>query len=793
MKDVSSFLQKGIFYLFILLFLLTPLVFYPFTKYFPFPWFIFNVDPFTYELFEYNKMYLVYGIAIGVGTLWAARCVAEGRVIFRRTFPDYALALFLLSQVLSTIYSIDQHTSIWGYYSRFHGGLLSTISYLLLYWAFVSNLFEKKFAHSMLITSIISATLVSIYGVAQHFGVDAEFWVQNVRARVFSSLGQPNWLAAYLVAVFPIAFSYFLYERRTVHKSFYFISCCSIFLSVIYTGSRSGLLALVIGMVIYAVLVYTKRLHESKHRVYSTVVSLALAGLVVGAYLVIYNKYSNYALTCSLVLLGLSFALLIYVYSSIGRWWVVAMSCVLLIFGFVYLSPEAFRLGSAGVAQNTAVQETVPLEAGGTETGRIRFIVWGGAVEIFKRFPVLGSGVESFAYAFYQNRPLELLNTTEWDFLYNKAHNEYLNFLATTGVFGLGIYVMYILFFLFFALKFYVSYKHLSFVKHDESLIQSKHSKKSKTSGADVEDENYAMLISIGILCGFITILVTNFFGFSVVVVALYFFLFSALLAVLASHERGSFLYKQIIGRVMRLGDRRYEIPSSVRSVSYVLIGFLFLFMMSKLISFWLADIAFSKGRSLNRQAQIGQAQKQFLEAIALRDDEPFYYSELGWTQSNMVYALMKQNDASVAAELVPIAEENSRRAVEMSPQNINYWKKLADTYYNLTFFDNELYKEKLLQTSDRTQTLAPTDVSTLLTLAIYYEEMGKLDTAQQMLERSTEWKPDFADGWYRLGNVHYQKYKTLQSELDKNIAEECRYKATQLQPAKEEFKRAYE
>ncbi|MDO8734650.1 MAG: O-antigen ligase family protein, partial [Elusimicrobiota bacterium] len=41
------------------------------------------------------------------------------------------------------------------------------------------------------------------------------------------------------------------------------------------------------------------------------------------------------------------------------------------------------------------------LENGGTESGQIRLIVWKGALEVFKHYPIFGSGVETFAYSYY--------------------------------------------------------------------------------------------------------------------------------------------------------------------------------------------------------------------------------------------------------------------------------------------------------------------------------------------------------------------------------------------------------
>src|SRR3989344_301962 len=65
------------------------------------------------------------------------------QVIFKRTILDIPIFLFLLSQIISTVISLDPYVSLWGYYSRWNGGLLSIITYIFLFYAFISN-----FAHS---------------------------------------------------------------------------------------------------------------------------------------------------------------------------------------------------------------------------------------------------------------------------------------------------------------------------------------------------------------------------------------------------------------------------------------------------------------------------------------------------------------------------------------------------------------------------------------------------------------------------------------------------------------------
>ena len=94
--------------------------------------------------------------------------VASGRFKVQRTVLDIPIVLFL-SQIISTIISIDPHVSIWGYYSRFNGGLLSIIDYIFLYYAFASNLYEIKYVKRVLKVSLVSAFLVALWGPSFSF------------------------------------------------------------------------------------------------------------------------------------------------------------------------------------------------------------------------------------------------------------------------------------------------------------------------------------------------------------------------------------------------------------------------------------------------------------------------------------------------------------------------------------------------------------------------------------------------------------------------------------------------
>lgn len=398
-----NFSQKIIEWGFYLLFFLVPL------------WFWAG----SHELFEYNKMMLTYSLTIIIAAAWFIKGVKN----FRRTPLDIPLGLYLISHILSTIFSLDPHVSFWGYYSRFHEGLLATISYIILYYAAVSNL-NRSSVHRILLISLSSGALVSLYGALEHFGAspsclfitgkfNVDCWVQDVKNRVFATLGQPNWMAAYLDVLILISFG-FLQQAKKGSSFFRLLLLPALFLVALYfTKSRSGFVGLAAG-----------------------VAALGLFSLKIS------QKIKITICTVALVV------------AAVAGWtWFARLPVT-----------------------NTGI----------SESGVIRKPVWQGAVKVWQRYPILGSGVETFAYAYYQDRPIEHNMLSEWDFLYNKAHNEFLNILATTGTVGMVAYLFLI------AMVFWLMRKNPSF------------------------------------LGAYISILVTNFFGFSVVIIGLYFFLIPA-------------------------------------------------------------------------------------------------------------------------------------------------------------------------------------------------------------------------------------------------------------------------
>jgi len=98
------------------------------------------LTPYNYELFEFNKTLFLYTMTVAISAAWLIRSVWTRSLTIPLTPLTIPLMAFFATQLVATLLSIDPYQSIWGYYGRFHGGLLSILSYIVLYFAFVSTI-----------------------------------------------------------------------------------------------------------------------------------------------------------------------------------------------------------------------------------------------------------------------------------------------------------------------------------------------------------------------------------------------------------------------------------------------------------------------------------------------------------------------------------------------------------------------------------------------------------------------------------------------------------------------------
>ena len=751
--DISSWCTRIIRTGFYLLFFLVPLL----------------LTPWNYELFEFNKMVAVYGLTTIIVGAWIVKMISEKEIRITRTPLDIPIVLFVSSQFVSSLFSIDPHVSWFGYYSRFNGGMWSVISYVLLYYAFVNNMPKASegqsikasklknqnvdtLTHADTLTHLLhiilaSGFLVAFYGVLERVGIDKHLWVQDVQSRVFSTLGQPNWLGAYLVVLIFIAIGFALKESRVRSQEYrvksilspsfllYFVLCTLYFLTLLFTRSRSGLLAFAVADVVFwGLLLYADK--TSKTRLHLVARSS-------------YQPKTNSTILLPFFLLHFSFFLIVFFNGS-----------------YVSQIDKYFTLqGLSDRFTHKEIQSPAPvatpsgtlLEVGGTESGKIRKFVWQGAINAWrgswKNF-LIGTGTETYAFAFYQYRPAGHNLTSEWDFLYNKAHNEYLNYLATTGIFGLGSYFLLVGGFVVWFVRTQISNLN------DQQGV--KISKWSLSSGFWV--------LNIALFASWLSILVTNFFGFSVVVMQIFFFLIPAFLFTMTDddHKRKEFI-------------KQLSFPEPYRKIASIVFVGISLILIYRIFSYWQADTLFASGYRLSRAGAYEKAQSLFSQAIQRNHNEPMYHDELGTVLAGLSIQALDAQEATNGATRAKLALEESDKALLISPRNVNFWKSRTKIFYALSQFDPS-FLDASIKALEQARTLSPNDPKIYYNLAVLEGQLTNYDKAVDYLLTAKALKPNYRDVYFAL-SVFYKEMK--KPDLAKTVLQEY---LTNVDPTDSEF-----
>ena len=292
-------------------------------------------------------------------------------------------ALFFLSYFLATIFSVSPYTSFWGHYWR-QQGLFTYLHYFLFFllvglnYNFTQDKKQKRFLAVILISSFI----VCLYGIAQYLGMDWHKWKDSLMLqRINSTLGQPNFLGAYLVLVIPLSV-FALYKL----KNYY--------------------IRLIIGVILFL------------------------------QFLVLFLTYSRSAwigimLAC---LLGLGYFLYFKQYKKILVIFVIfIIICCSLFFIVLFSKKIDYKLGG-GLSLNNRLLSFFSLEIG---SNKLRLDNYKLAMSLIGSKPIFGYGPETMWLWFPQHYNKEISVHEKVNTHFDRTHNEILDIIIFTGFIGL--------------------------------------------------------------------------------------------------------------------------------------------------------------------------------------------------------------------------------------------------------------------------------------------------------------------------------------------------------------------
>lgn len=595
--------------------------------------------------------------------LWTAASFHKEVVVFKWNTVLWMHLAILGATLLSFFYSNSPFSSFWGNYNIPTDSVLSFIIYFLYAFILTQVFTDAQKIKQLTYTLLASIFALSVYGIVQHFGYDPVDWWGYSQMH----------LNAY----------------GTIGQSVGFATIIGCLLPLMTTHlllqQKTG--RFIITAVILSVM--TLGMMYSGSRTPVTLALLAILGLTI----IYFFKSGDGARLKKLVTVVLALGLTQIIYYSESN------------------SALAQKLQSD--ALNTGVSE--------------RMQVWQGAYEIWKKYPVLGSGPETFALE------LKLVNTKDfntnqnWGLYWHKAHNHIIHYLATVGVVGLLVHLI---------LAFWV-FAQLIIILKTKNLKES------------------------------------DWFRFSYLIG--YAFIF------LANLTAFNFIFTQFLMMIFPVIDRLYvgkksewqmACPKGLNIVNMVLIFVLVTSFGNELFKFWNADRHFTLSRrSLEMFNNMKEALDEIDMAIAIKPNDCRFYLRKASLLNNIFKYQMNVQAEFNHDEALRMIDDLTREAITCEPGSPESW------LYRGKLF-SELYEVRLETTIDRAEQsfkegakLAPVNPTYPYQLGALYMRSGRVGDGLAEMYKALRLKEDYLPAYSQLFDYYYQtnnvtEVKRLMKEL---------------------------
>ncbi|MEW5705293.1 MAG: O-antigen ligase family protein [Actinomycetota bacterium] len=208
----------------------------------------------TYDQFDIAKILSLRILTLIIVVFWSLKMLSQKKHQIRWSKLDFFVLAFLVLGFISTITSIHIPTSIHGKYKRFEG-LLTFLNYGILYFLALQTFTSFSRLSKLSKTLTIAGGVVAFYGVLQYVGVDIFSWatLPFEERRSFSTFGNPDLLAGFIVILVPIALAEFLKARKVESSiltgAIFFIS----FVCLLTAFTRGAWIGALVALITFAI------------------------------------------------------------------------------------------------------------------------------------------------------------------------------------------------------------------------------------------------------------------------------------------------------------------------------------------------------------------------------------------------------------------------------------------------------------------------------------------------------------------------------------------------------------
>lgn len=687
------------------------------------------------------KWTLILILVLTAVCTWVIKIVKQRKFTLFKSSLNLPILAFLLIALINTIYSVNSYLSFSGLYKFYFTGFISLLCYVLLYFLVVNNI-DKKELELMITLILISSSIVALYGICQYWGWDFILWKHSSQRRVWSTLGNPNFLGAYLAMVIPLILSR-LIQRLTptpLQKAVR-LSQINPRLNTL-TFSRKQETNRTTPVKVWG---FTKSFH-----LLPAIFYLMLFILNFFCLLFTYSRASWVAHLGSLIF----FLLLMRKDIFLGnrKWWLFLglffVGFVLIFFSVKINQERTFPRIISRISSIVNFQE---------KDIASRISGWKTALGIIRKHPFLGTGLDTFSLNFRQYMASDYEDLSGKLTQPGYAHNEFLQIATTQGLIGIGIYLWLLI------TLFKKGIELLRVVSSNLQIPNSKLSHKAQTGNVSVfaSLKEQRLLIG-GLLTSCIAILIQNQFSFSILTTRLYFWLFIAFIVVMEKEIRGL--------KVVAFKGNKRQIWQLLRYIFFLLIGIVITFLMLFAIWRYQADKHFRKGIIFTENKFYDGAIVEYEKALKLNPRESLYLMNLGKGYYNKSFQLSTSKSKLLYLD----------KAINMFKKQISLYQRNALGHFGLgicfkekaKLIDKDMFNKACKELRE-TIKYDPNFTDAYVHLGIIYEAMGEKEKAIDTYRGVLNINPNLALVHFNLGCIYANKkmYNKARMHWEKVLA----------------------
>ncbi|HEY3375009.1 MAG TPA: O-antigen ligase family protein [Candidatus Aquicultor sp.] len=238
----------------------------------------------TFDQFDIAKILALRILTLVTLLCWAAKMFYSKKQEIRWSKLDFAVLGFLALVLISTITSVHLPTAIHGKFKRYEG-LLTFLNYGVLYFLVLQTFTDFKRLSLLSKTITLAGAFVSLYGIMQYVGLDPLPWatLPFEERRSFSTFGNPDLLAGFLVILVPFAVAEFLKARDAKENALMGTSLFLALVCLLTAFTRSGWVGSAVTLVLFAVLAWRAIITKPRKLIFIGVAFLCTF-IVIGVY-----------------------------------------------------------------------------------------------------------------------------------------------------------------------------------------------------------------------------------------------------------------------------------------------------------------------------------------------------------------------------------------------------------------------------------------------------------------------------------------------------------------------------